>query len=357
MLRVVKLMLTARQLLIFKCIVDEFIETAEPVGSKTLMNKYQLPYSSATIRNEMSNFEEYGYIEKTHTSSGRVPSIEGYRFYVDNLAKHDLDEGVKNQVAQIFSDRHRSLNEIIQDSCEMLSDLTHLTSVVLGPDSSFDTLQQISVVPLNENRVTAIIITNQGHVENKIFDINRDHKMEDLLSCVGVMNDLLIGTPIDQIAFRLERDVKPILSVKIKEHEELFNAFLEAFVRFASSNVYFSGKENMLYQPEYNDVNKLRRIVSAFENSQVWNFLQPLSNEEGVTVRIGSDSPINEIEDVSVISASFKTGERTKGSISVIGPTRMPYEKVVSLVEYISKNIEEAFFEEFDETDDDSNDE
>ena len=318
-------MLTARQLLIFKCIVDEFIETAEPVGSKTLMNKYQLPYSSATIRNEMSNLEEYGYIEKTHTSSGRVPSIEGYRFYVDNLAKHDLDED--------------------------------LTSVVLGPDSSFDTLQQISVVPLNENRVTAIIITNQGHVENKIFDINRDHKMEDLLSCVGVMNDLLIGTPIDQIAFRLERDVKPILSVKIKEHEELFNAFLEAFVRFASSNVYFSGKENMLYQPEYNDVNKLRRIVSAFENSQVWNFLQPLSNEEGVTVRIGSDSPINEIEDVSVISASFKTGERTKGSISVIGPTRMPYEKVVSLVEYISKNIEEAFFEEFDETDDDSNDE
>ena len=145
-----------------------------------------------------------------------------------------------------------------------------------------------------------------------------------------MMNDLLIGTPIDQVAFRLERDVKPVLSAKIKEHEELFNDFLDACVRFASSKVYVYGLENMLYQPEYNDVNKLRRIVSAFENSQVWNALQPLSDEEGVTVRIGSDSPINEIEDVSVISASFRTGERTKGSISVIGPTRMPYEKVVS---------------------------
>ena len=316
------------------------------------MTKYQLPYSSATIRNEMSFLEEYGYLEKTHTSSGRVPSVEGYRFYVDNLAKRDLDEGIKNQVAQIFSDRHRGLNEIIHESCEMLSELTHLTSVVLGPDSSEDTLQQINIVPLNDNRVTAIIITNQGYVENKVFDLNRNHKIDDLVSCVAVMNDLLIGTPIDQVAFRLERDVKPVLSAKIKEHEELFNAFLEAFVRFASSNVYFSGKENMLYQPEYNDVNKLRRIVSAFENSQVWNALQPLSDEEGVTVRIGTDSPINEIEDVSVISASFRTGERTKGSISVIGPTRMPYEKVVSLVEYISRNIEEAFFDESDDSND-----
>lgn len=346
-------MLTARQLLIFKCIVEEFVETAEPVGSKTLMTKYQLPYSSATIRNEMSFLEEYGYLEKTHTSSGRVPSVDGYRFYVETLEQRDVDESIddsiKNQIAQIFSDRHRSLNDIIQESCEMLSELTHLTSVVLGPNSGEDTLQRITVVPLDNNRVTTIIITNQGHVENKVFEILDDVNMEDLISCVNVMNDLLIGTPINQVVFRLERDVKPILSAKIKEHEELFNAFLEAFVKFASSNVYFSGKENMLYQPEYNDVNKLRRIVSAFENAQVWNALAPLSLEDGVTVKIGTDSPIDEISDVSVISASFKTGENSKGSISVIGPTRMPYEKVVSLVEYISKSIETAFFDDDDE--------
>lgn len=342
-------MLSSRQLLIFRCIVEEFVETAEPVGSKTLMTKYQLPFSSATIRNEMSFLEEYGYLEKTHTSSGRIPSVEGYRFYVETLEQKEIDEGIKNQVAQIFSDRHRSLNDIIQESCEMLSELTHLTSVVLGPNSGADTLQRISVVPLANNRVTAIIVTNQGHVENKVFDIGSDAKMEDLTSCVNVMNELLIGTAINQVAFRLERDIKPILSAKIEEHEALFNAFLEAFVKFASSNVYFSGKQNMLYQPEYNDVNKLRRIVSAFENSQVWNALQPLSLEEGVTVKIGNDSPIEQIGDVSVISSSFRTGEDTKGSISVIGPTRMPYEKVVSLVEYISKSIENVIFDDEDE--------
>lgn len=337
-------MLTARQMLIFKCIVEEFIENAEPVGSKALMVKYKLPYSSATIRNEMNFLENYGYLEKTHISSGRIPSKEGYRFYVHNLGKVDLDENTKNQVATIFNKRRRNLNEMVHESCNMLSELTHLTSVALG-NSSDDTLQRISVVPLENGRVTAIIITNQGHVENKVFQFSNDIEMEDLLSCVNIMNELLIGTPITEVAFRLERDVRPILSLKIKQHEELFNAFLEAFVKFASNSVYFSGKENMLYQPEYNDVDKLRRIVSAFEDAQVWKTM-PLSLEDGIQIKIGNESPMSSVDDVSVISASFKTGQTSKGSISVIGPTRMPYEKVVALVEYVSENIEKAFMEE-----------
>lgn len=342
-------MLTARQLLIFKCIVEEFVETAEPVGSKLLMTKYQLPYSSATIRNEMSFLEEHGYLEKTHTSSGRIPSTQGYRFYVNTLLQPNVEDEVKNRVTTFLGNRHRSLNEIIQESCQMLSELTHLATVALGPNSDYEKLQNITLVPLSEHSVTAIIVTDKGHVENRMFNVKNNAYLEDLTSCVNVMNDLLDGTPINQVAFRLERDVKPILSARIKEHEILFNAFLEAFMKFANSNVYFSGKENMLYQPEYNDVNKLRQLVSAFENSQSWKNLEPLSLEEGVSVRIGSDSPIEELSDVSVISASFKTGEESKGSISVIGPTRMPYEKVVSLVDYISKSIEQVLLKELDD--------
>ena len=344
-------MLTARQLLILKCIVEEFVETAEPVGSKTLMAKYQLPYSSATIRNEMSFLEEHGFLEKTHTSSGRIPSTEGYRFYVNTLMQPSVDDEVKNQVATILGDRHRSLNEIIKESCQMLSELTHLTTVALGPNSGYERLQNITLVPLTEHSVTAIIVTDKGHVENRNFNVKNNAYLEDLTSCVNVMNELLDGTPINQVAFRLERDVKPILSARIKEHEVLFNAFLEAFMKFANSHVYFSGKENLLYQPEYNDVNKLRRLVTAFENSQSWKGLEPIALEEGVSVRIGSDSPIEDLNDVSVISASFKTGNESKGSISVIGPTRMPYEKVVSLVEYISQSLEEVLLSEEDEDD------
>ena len=344
-------MLTARQLLILKCIVEEFVETAEPVGSKTLMAKYQLPYSSATIRNEMSFLEEHGFLEKTHTSSGRIPSTEGYRFYVNTLMQPSVDDEVKNQVATILGDRHRSLNEIIKESCQMLSELTHLTTVALGPNSGYERLQNITLVPLTEHSVTAIIVTDKGHVENRNFNVKNNAYLEDLTSCVNVMNELLDGTPINQVAFRLERDVKPILSARIKEHEVLFNAFLEAFMKFANSHVYFSGKENLLYQPEYNDVNKLRRLVTAFENSQSWKSLEPIALEEGVSVRIGSDSPIEDLNDVSVISASFKTGNESKGSISVIGPTRMPYEKVVSLVEHISQSLEEVLLSEEDEDD------
>lgn len=344
-------MLTARQLLILKCIVEEFVETAEPVGSKTLMAKYQLPYSSATIRNEMSFLEEHGFLEKTHTSSGRIPSTEGYRFYVNTLMQPSVDDEVKNQVATILGDRHRSLNEIIKESCQMLSELTHLTTVALGPNSGYERLQNITLVPLTEHSVTAIIVTDKGHVENRNFNVKNNAYLEDLTSCVNVMNELLDGTPINQVAFRLERDVKPILSARIKEHEVLFNAFLEAFMKFANSHVYFSGKENLLYQPEYNDVNKLRRLVTAFENSQSWKSLEPIALEEGVSVRIGSDSPIEDLNDVSVISTSFKTGNESKGSISVIGPTRMPYEKVVSLVEYISQSLEEVLLSEEDEDD------
>lgn len=337
-------MLSARQTTVLKCIVEEFIATAEPVGSKTLMQKYQLPYSSATIRNEMAALEDLGYLEKTHTSSGRIPSASGYRYYVDHLLETRIEDKVKHQMQVIFDDHQKSMKDIVQQSCEMLSELTHLTSVVLGPDSTYESLQQITIVPLTSQSVTVIIVTDKGHVENKTFTINDHISMEDIQSCVGVMNDMLIGTPIDEVTFKLENEVRPVLAGRIQEHEILFNAFLEAFMKFAQSNVYFSGKENMLYQPEFNDVQKLRRLVHAFENSQTWNALIPSDVSEGVTVKIGADVPL--INDVSVISGTFRTSETSHGTISVIGPTRMPYEKVISLVEYVAKNIEVIFEEQ-----------
>ena len=344
-------MLTPRQLMILKAIIEGFIETAEPVGSKVLMQRYNLPFSSATIRNEMAYLEEQGYLEKTHTSSGRVPSIDGYRFYVSYLLEKGIEEPLKNQMQPLFTKRGRSLDEIIQESCEMLSELTQLTSVVLGPDSRYDCLQRITIIPLSKQNATVIIITDKGHVQNKTFTINEHLSIVDLESCVNVMNEYLIGTPIDLVERKLQLEIKPVLERKIQEHEALFKAFLEAFTKFSNSDIYFSGKEHILYQPEFNDINKIRKLINAFENSQMWNALSPIDDIGGVTVKIGAEVPISNLNDVSVISASFKTSEDTKGMISVIGPTRMPYEKVVSLVEYISENIEAIFLEKKDEED------
>lgn len=341
-------MLTKRQITIFKAIVTAFIDTAEPIGSKYLLDRYCLPYSSATIRNEMAFLEEYGFLEKTHTSSGRIPSIKGYRYYVDTMNQQQVEETVKNQMQVIFTDRGRTLNEIVQDSCEMLSQLTHLTSIALGPDSRYETLQNITVVPVSNNNVSVIIVTDQGHVENRRFTLDDSYSLDDLTSCVHVMNEMLVGTPINQVIIRLEQEVKPIISQRIQEHEVLFKAFLEAFIKFANKDIYFSGKENMLYQPEFNDVNKLRKLVSAFENSQMWQNIG-VSDELGVTVQIGQPLPLTELDDVSVISGYFKTGNDSSGSISVIGPTRMPYDQVVSLVDYVSKNIEKLFIDNEEE--------
>ena len=338
-------MLTDRQIIIFKAIVDAFVNTAEPVGSKYLLERFKLPYSSATIRNEMAKLEEMGYLEKTHVSSGRIPSIKGYQLYAAYSGKKEIDDQVKNQVQQIFSSRGKTLSEIVHESCQMLSELTHLTTVALGPDARFETLQRITIVPISKDKVSVIIVTSEGHVENRTFILGKEYSLEDLNSCVDIMNDMLIGTPINQVIIRLEKEVKPLLAARIHEHEVLFKAFLEAFVKFASKDVYFSGKENMIYQPEFNDVNKLRRLISAFENAQTWNLIG-VDQQEGVTVKIGERLPNSDVQDVSIISSSFKTGNEQFGSISVIGPTRMPYEEVVSLVDYISKNIENLFLDE-----------
>ncbi len=337
-------MLTDRQLVILKTIIDEFAISAEPVGSKLLIEKYGLPYSSATIRNEMAILEELGYLEKTHTSSGRVPSLMGYRFYVDSLMEINVEDEVKQQLQTVFYDRRKSVNEIVVECCDILSELTSLTSVGLGPDASRESLQRITLVPLTHKSVTAIIVTDKGHVENKTFAINPELSLEDLNNCVSLMNDLLVGCPINEILDKLEDEVKPILAARIRQHELLFNAFMEAFVRFAGSNVHFSGKENMLYQPEYSDVVKVRKIVKAFENNDLWRQLNPV--DQGMMIRIGDSDYELGIEDVSIISSSFKTGDHTHGSISVIGPTRMQYNRVVSLVEYISNEIQKIFDDE-----------
>ena len=182
-------MLTQRQIDIFKAIVDEFTRTAEPVGSKTLMSLLDFHCSSATIRNEMAVLEDVGLLEKTHTSSGRIPSRKGYRFYVEHLMEKELDNEVKHSLQQVFNERHYSMDEIVRKSCDILSQMTHLTSVVLGPESKYQTLQHIQLVPISSRSAVAIFITDHGHTENKTFHFDTDVSVKDLKTCTDLLND------------------------------------------------------------------------------------------------------------------------------------------------------------------------
>lgn len=173
-------MLTARHVRILKAIVDEFIETAQPVGSKTLVEKYALPYSSATIRNEMAVLEVEGYLEKPHTSAGRVPSNKAYRFYVEHLEERNLEEEVKHALSSIFDCPRFNAEEAIQESCRILSDMTNLATGVLGPDASLQTLEHIQMIPINARTAVCVFITSSSHTEHKVFHFSEDIPVEDI---------------------------------------------------------------------------------------------------------------------------------------------------------------------------------
>ena len=244
-------MLTPRRVEIFKAIVDEFIKTAEPVGSKTLQKKYHLPYSSATIRNDMQVLEEMGYLEKTHTSSGRIPSTLGYKFYCENmLADSNVDEKMEVAIRHAFEAQNMNMEEAVQASCRILSEMTNMTTGAIGPDSSRQRLEHIKLFPIDERNAVCVFITNTGHTETKTFHFDADVPFTDIETCTDILNSRLKGTPITELADRM-RDLKPDLTAVVKQHELLFTAFVKAFVRFASENVYFSGKDKMLYQPEF----------------------------------------------------------------------------------------------------------
>ena len=331
-------MLTPRQDTILKAIVEEFIRTAEPVGSKLLVEKYNLNYSSATIRNEMNYLESVELLEKTHTSSGRVPSTKGYRYYVEHLME-PVEQAEDRYQMQVQLDNSVPVEDIIQRSCEILSNMTNLTSVVLGPDANRQTLAHIRLFPLDSNTAVAVFITDQGHTENKTFRFEDQISLEDIQTCTNILNDRLVGTPISDIVEKMN-ELKPILAHSVKRHEALFNAFMQAFVKFASENVYYSGASNMLYQPEFADIEKMRNIMKMLEDSKLWRSLD--SNDSLRLTSVNEKNQLIWFDDMAVVSSKFRMGDE-EGKLMIVGPSRMDYNRIVSVLDFAAEFIEEQF--------------
>lgn len=332
-------MLTPRRVEIFKAIVDEFIQTAEPVGSKTLMEKYGLPYSSATIRNDMMVLEEMALLEKTHTSSGRIPSTKGYRFYCEHLMEHKIDDKLEVMVREVLSSRPMNMEEAIRQSCDILSQMTNLTSGVLGPDASRQRLEHVKLFPISSRSAVAVFITDSGHTENRTFQFETDLSLDDIQTCCEILNDRLKGTPIKEIAEKMD-SIKPILALHVKRHEMLFQAFVNAFVKFASENVYFSGQNNMLYQPEFADIEKLKELMAMMQNASLWRTMG--DSQADLALKMSEHSQLVWVNDMAVVTSRFKLQDE-EGQLMVVGPSRMNYDKIVSLLELVSQSIEDMY--------------
>lgn len=332
-------MLKERQIVLFRAIVEEFILTAEPIGSKTLMSKYKLPYSSATIRNEMMELERLGLLEKTHTSSGRVPSIKGYQFYVANLLDRSSEyQELEYQIANLF-DVNLDLNEAIKKSCEVLSQMTSLTTVVLGPDASNQYLEHLKLFPINTKSAVAVFITDTGHTENRTFFFEDDVSIDDLQKCTEILNDRLKGTPIVDVVKKME-SLRPILASEVVKYETLFKAFVSAFMKFAGEHVYSSGKTNLLYQPEFSDLERLREMMKMLDSNKWFN---EISSSSQASIKMNESTDLMWVDDMAVVSSKFKVSEHEEGEMIVVGPNRMQYEKILAMMKIMRKTLEDLY--------------
>ncbi len=282
-----------------------------------------------------------GYLEKTHTSSGRIPSTLGYKFYCENLLNESgMDEKMEVAIKDAFETSNLNMEEAIQQSCQILSDMTNMTSGAIGPDASTQTLEHIKLFPIDERNAVCVFITNSGHTETKNFHFDEDVPFADIETCTDILNEKLKGIPVTRLAEKME-EIRPELSVVVKRHEMLFTAFVKAFIKFASDNVYFSGKDRMLYQPEFEDINKLKKMMTLFNDSTVWKKMDKDENAVAISTRSGAE--LTWFNDVAVVRSKFKVGDDETGEFMVIGPSRMNYDKVVSMVKYAARMIEKMY--------------
>ncbi|MNZ63951.1 Heat-inducible transcription repressor HrcA [compost metagenome] len=332
-------MLTERQRMILHAIVDDYIRSAEPVGSRSISKRGDIGFSPATIRNEMSDLEELGFLEQPHTSAGRVPSTKGYRYYVDHLVKlgeveaHDID-----MVRSFVSDKMNQMEQVIQHTAMILSNLTNYTSILLGPEIFNTSLKHFGLVPLDQSSAVAIIVTNTGHVENRSINIPAGVKMEDMEKVVRILNSKLIGVPLVRLRAKLHSEVGQELERHVDHYEQLLQVLDQTLQGEDEHRIFVGGTTNMLTQPEFKDVDKVKTILDLLEETPtIMKMISGLPS--GIQVRIGTENDHEAINDCSLITATYAIDGQSLGTIGILGPTRMEYGKVISLLDLISKDM------------------
>ena len=322
---------------ILKEIIETYVKTIHPVGSKALCQK--LKCSSATIRNEMAVLENMGYIEKNHISSGRIPSQKGYKYYVKYLMKpKDLNGEEMLKIQAIFNNKDLMVSDAISKSLEIISDLTNYTSVVLGKNSDDNKLKQVNIIHLDGTKIVALICTDKGNVLNKQYVLPEDTIVPEIIQVSEIINKMLVGTPINLVSERLEFEIKPILAQKINDYQAVYNIFYDAFNDFINknTNIHVEGRNKLLNQPEYDNAEDLRRIANKLEDESLIRTVDKL-NDKDFNIYIGEESEFD--DDITVVKRNYKTNNE-EGTIAIIGPKRMEYDRVISLLDYVIKELE-----------------
>lgn len=335
-------MLTQRQKDILQQIVRQYTATGQPVGSKALVNKLPHRVSSATVRNEMAVLEKAGLIEKEHSSSGRLPSKRGYRFYVDHLLNPaTVTDNDLLVIQHSLGMGFRKIDELISHSAEILSQLTTFTAFTLKPEQAEVHLSGFRLVPLGNQKVMAILVTDSGNVESQTFDIPRSMDPEGLETVVRLINDQLTGLTLPEVVGRLKTDIP----AKVTQYLERADGFLDLFdsvlANAKQEHFFVGGRMNLLGYSVNQNPNAMKSLYSLLDaNDRLSSLLDADSPKNGISVKIGNEIADSDLmKNYSLITATYDVDQYGKGIIAVLGPTRMPYSRTIGIVDAFRREL------------------
>ncbi len=333
-------MLDDRKRQILQAIVEEYINTAEPVSSGTIVTKYGLNYSSATVRNEMAELETMGYLEKPHTSAGRIPSAKGYRFYVDELLKEDnisLDE-IK-YIQDKLETKVSQIEDLTKIASNTLSEITHYTTVSIGPNAEEQIIEEIKFVLLGNRMLMAIVLTETGIIKETIIKFDEDIQESQIETLNTLFNNKLKGKPLTKINQPMEEFIVSEMTQSvnvIKPIIEQFNRTLEQ-----DEKLYLEGANKSFDLPEFKSLEIAKNFVNVLDEKALMMEMLNTGMAEDINVYIGDENEYDELKNFSVITFNHRVGNKKLGTIGIIGPKRMDYSKVISVMKYINKKMKE----------------
>ena len=330
-------MLIDRQVLILQSIVENFITTNQPVGSKQIAQN--IDFSSATIRNDMSKLEKEGLIKKTHISSGRVPSEKGYRYYVDYIKKdYELSNSENEKLKQLVNGDIVSENNFLEKNAIVLSDLTDCTAVILAPTKTDRRINKIEVILLSRRSILVILVTNIGEVFQQNYKLDADFTAEDIVEINKLLQSYFYDVDMATAHVIIHGELEKYLKNKVNNYDMIVVALNRLLQNKIKKTVALGGKYNLLKQPDIDNVEKLKEVVSLLEDDKIVELLDNNEVTDQPSIKIGTELNLGNIDDLSLVSSSYNTSNG-QGVIAVFGPKRMDYSKIMTLIACVRDNL------------------
>ena len=330
-------MLIDRQVLILQSIVENFITTNQPVGSKQIAQN--IDFSSATIRNDMSKLEKEGLIKKTHISSGRVTSEKGYRYYVDYIKKdYELSNSENEKLKQLSGDDIVSENNYLEKNAIVLSDLTDCTAVILAPTKTDRRINKIEVILLSSRSILVILVTNIGEVFQQNYKLDADFTAEDIAEINKLLQSYFYDVDMATAHVMIHGELEKYLKNKVNNYDMIVVALNRLLQNKIKKTVALGGKYNLLKQPDIDNVEKLKEVVSLLEDDKIVELLDNNEVTDKLSIKIGTELKLGNIDDLSLVSSSYNTS-KGQGVIAVFGPKRMDYSKIMTLIACVRDNL------------------